>query len=48
VAAHLAAGERVALRTDGAAFLPGDGPRHRARLLATLATVTPERAEPAA
>jgi uncharacterized protein (DUF58 family) len=48
VAAHLAAGERVALRTDGAAFLPGDGPHHRARLLATLAKVTPERAEPAA
>jgi uncharacterized protein (DUF58 family) len=48
VAAHLAAGERVALRTDGAAFLPGDGARHRAQLLAFLATLEPERAEAAA
>jgi uncharacterized protein (DUF58 family) len=48
VAAHLAAGERVALHSDGATFLPGDGARHRAQLLAYLATVAPERAEAAA
>jgi uncharacterized protein (DUF58 family) len=48
VTAQLAAGLRVALRTDGAAFLPHEGPRHRAALLAFLATVAPERAEAAA
>jgi len=46
VAAQLAAGQRVALRTDGAAFLPSDGARHRARLLSFLATLEPGRAEP--
>lgn len=44
IAAHLAAGERVALRTDSAAFLPGDGARQRALLLAHLALVEPEPA----
>jgi uncharacterized protein (DUF58 family) len=48
VAAQLAAGQRVGLRTDGAAFLPGDGARHRARLLSFLATLEPERSEQAA
>jgi uncharacterized protein (DUF58 family) len=45
VAAHLAAGQRVALRTDASALLAGDGARHRAQLLGFLATVQPERAE---
>ncbi len=48
VAAHLAAGLRVGLRTDGAVFLPAEGARQRARLLAHLATVTPEPEEAAA
>ena len=48
VAAQLAAGQRVGLRTDRAAFLPGDGARQRALLLAFLATLEPEAAEDAA
>jgi uncharacterized protein (DUF58 family) len=48
VAAQLAAGQRVALRTETAAFLPGDGARHRAQLLSFLATLAPERSEQAA
>jgi uncharacterized protein (DUF58 family) len=44
VAAHLAAGQRVGLRTDRAAFLPGDGARQRALLLSFLATVEPDAA----
>jgi uncharacterized protein (DUF58 family) len=47
VAAHLAEGHRVALRTDRAAFLPGDGARQRALLLAFLASVAPDAEEPA-
>ncbi len=44
VAAHLAAGQRVALRTDRAAFLPADGARQRALLLSFLATVEADAA----
>jgi uncharacterized protein (DUF58 family) len=44
VAAQLAAGQRVALRTDSAAFLPGDGARHRALLLGFLARLEPDAA----
>jgi len=45
VAVHLAAGQRVALRTDSAAFLPADGVRQRATLLSYLANVAPDGAE---
>jgi uncharacterized protein (DUF58 family) len=48
IAAYLAAGARVSLRTDVAAFPPGEGARHRAVLLAFLATAAPEQAEEAA
>jgi uncharacterized protein (DUF58 family) len=48
VAARLAAGQRVGLRTDGAAFPPEAGSPQRARLLGFLATLEPERAERAA
>jgi uncharacterized protein (DUF58 family) len=47
VAAHLAVGQRVALRTDRAAFLPGDGMRQRTALLSFLATVLPDPPETA-
>ncbi len=42
VAAHLAAGERVGLRTDALAVAAADGGRQRARLLAQLARVAPD------
>ena len=42
IAAHLASGSRVALRTDRAAFLPGAGAKQRALLLGFLATVAPD------
>jgi uncharacterized protein (DUF58 family) len=45
VAAHLAAGQRVALRTDRASFLSGDGARQRAHLLGFLATLRPDAAD---
>jgi uncharacterized protein (DUF58 family) len=48
VAAYLAAGERVALRTDRTAFLPGEGARQRRLLLSHLATARPEAEESAA
>jgi uncharacterized protein (DUF58 family) len=44
VAGQLAAGQRVALRTDRAAFLPAAGARQRALLLAFLATLAPDAA----
>jgi uncharacterized protein (DUF58 family) len=42
VAANLASGLRVALRTDALAFGYGDGAAHRRRLLTHLALVEPE------
>ena len=42
--AHLEAGFRVGLATDGERLAPAEGPRHRARLLAYLARVEPEPA----
>ena len=48
IAAHLAEGHRVGLRTDSAAFLPGAGARQRAQLLTHLATIAPDAAENAA
>lgn len=44
VVAHLDAGFRVALSTDGATLPPGEGFRHRAQLLAMLARVEPQPA----
>ena len=40
--AHWAAGWRVGLRTDASHLAPGDGLRHRRRLLTRLATIAPE------
>jgi uncharacterized protein (DUF58 family) len=40
--AHLAAGFRVGLTTDGERFAPADGTAHRGRLLSFLARVAPE------
>ena len=48
VAAHLAAGQRVALRTDRTAFLSADGMRQRATLLSFLASVEPDSPDAAA
>jgi uncharacterized protein (DUF58 family) len=48
VAAQLEAGFRVALRTDALHIGADRGPRHRARLLATLALVEPSPAREAA
>jgi uncharacterized protein (DUF58 family) len=47
VAAHLDAGHRVELRTDGTHFRAGAGGLHRRRLLAFLACVAPEAEAPA-
>jgi uncharacterized protein (DUF58 family) len=44
VVAHLEAGFRVGLSTDGERLAPAEGPSHRARLLAFLARVEPEPA----
>ncbi|HVP29921.1 MAG TPA: DUF58 domain-containing protein [Myxococcota bacterium] len=46
VVALLAAGARVALRTDGTRLPPADGPAQRARLLAFLARVAPDASDP--
>jgi len=43
VVAHLEDGYRVGLASDAERMPPGDGPRHRARLLTWLARAEPER-----
>jgi uncharacterized protein (DUF58 family) len=44
VVAHLEAGFRVGLASDGERLAPAEGPGHRARLLSFLARVAPEPA----